>query len=118
VIVGGGEPFPFGEGGGSKTGVLKAAERAILRAHHDYRSGRLPRATSDGLDPALLAAELRSEVIAAEREYIYQLLRDGIAPAEHVDRITDEARRRIERELDLEEAGIACKKEGGAEPPL
>jgi hypothetical protein len=24
----------------------------------------------------------------------------------------------IERELDLEEAGIACKKEGGVEPPL
>jgi monovalent cation/hydrogen antiporter len=33
-------------------------------------------------------------------------------------RVTDEARRRIERELDLEEAGIACKKEGGVEPPL
>ena len=31
---------------------------------------------------------------------------------------TDEARRRIERELDLEEASIACKKEGGEEPPL
>ena len=30
----------------------------------------------------------------------------------------DEARRRIERELDLEEASIACKKEGGKEPPL
>ena len=28
------------------------------------------------------------------------------------------ARRRIERELDLEEAGIACKKEGGVEPQL
>ena len=27
-------------------------------------------------------------------------------------------RRRIERELDLEEASIACKKEGGEEPPL
>jgi len=30
----------------------------------------------------------------------------------------DEARRRIERELDLEEASIACKKEGGVELPL
>jgi len=29
-----------------------------------------------------------------------------------------EARRRIERELDLEEAGIACKKEGGLESRL
>jgi hypothetical protein len=28
------------------------------------------------------------------------------------------ARRRIERELELEEAGIARKKEGGVEPPL
>jgi len=83
---------------------------AILRAQHEYRSGRLPRAASDGLDVALVAAELRSELITAEREFIYQLLRDG--------RITDEARRRIERELDLEEAGIACKKEGGVEPPL
>jgi Na+/H+ antiporter len=83
---------------------------AILRARHDYRSGRLPKIMPDGLDAALLAAELRSELIAVEREYIHQLLRDG--------QITDEARRRIERELDLEEASITCKKEGGAEPPL
>jgi CPA1 family monovalent cation:H+ antiporter len=83
---------------------------AILHAQQDYRSGRLPRAAAKDSDPALLAAELRSDIIAAERELIYQLLRDG--------RITDEARRRIERELDLEEAAIACKKEGGAEPPL
>jgi hypothetical protein len=59
---------------------------------------------------AALAADLRMELIAAEREYIYWLLQDG--------QITDEARRRIERELDLEEASIACKKEGGKEPPL
>ena len=83
---------------------------AILRARHDDRSGRLPKATSDGPDVALAVAELRSNLIAAEREYIYQLLRVG--------RITDEARRRIERELDLEEEGIACKKEGGVERPL
>jgi CPA1 family monovalent cation:H+ antiporter len=82
----------------------------VLRARHDDRSGRLPRATSDGVDVALMAAELRSELIAAEREFIFQLLREG--------RITDEARRRIERELDLEEAAIACKKEGGVEPSL
>jgi hypothetical protein len=37
-----------------------------------------------------------------QREYIYKLLQDG--------QITDEARRRIERELDLEEASIACKR--------
>src|SRR5215471_1070287 len=91
-------------------GRISPEALAVLQARHEDRSGRLPRATSDGLDVALVAAELRSELIAAEREYIYQLLRDG--------RITDEARRRIERELDLEEAGIACKKEGGVEPPL
>jgi monovalent cation/hydrogen antiporter len=83
---------------------------AILRARHDYRVGRLPRNTSEGVETASAAADARSELITAEREYIYQLLRDG--------KITDEARRRIERELDLEEAGIACKKEGGLEPPL
>jgi monovalent cation/hydrogen antiporter len=83
---------------------------SILRARHEYRAGRLPQNTSDGDDAAALAADLRMELIAAEREYIYWLLQDG--------QITDEARRRIERELDLEEASIACKKEGGKEPPL
>jgi monovalent cation/hydrogen antiporter len=83
---------------------------AILRARHDDRVGRLPRNTSNGVETAFAAADLRSELIAAEREYIYRLLQEG--------KITDEARRRIERELDLEEAAIACKKEGGVEPPL
>jgi CPA1 family monovalent cation:H+ antiporter len=73
---------------------------AILRARHDDRVGRLPRSMSNGVETAFAAAGLRSELIAAEREYIYRLLREG--------KITDEARRRIERELDLEEAGIAC----------
>jgi CPA1 family monovalent cation:H+ antiporter len=72
--------------------------------------GRLPRSPSDGFETASAAAELRSHLIAAEREFIYRLLREG--------KITDEARRRIERELDLEEAAIACKEEGGVEPPL
>jgi hypothetical protein len=44
------------------------------------------------------------ELIATEREFLYQLLRDG--------KLTDEARRRIERELDLEEESIACHREG------
>ena len=71
---------------------------AILRSRHDYRAARLPDPTSNELQAALAAAELRSELIAAEREYIFRLLQNG--------QITDEARRRIERELDLEEAGI------------
>ena len=81
----------------------------ILRARHEYRAGRLPETKPDA-SAAVAAAELRMQLIAAEREYIYKLLQDG--------QITDEARRRIERELDLEEASVACKKEGGAEPPL
>ena len=83
---------------------------ARLRARHAYRVGRLPSDPADGLEAAFVAAEIRAELITAEREHIHGLLRDG--------RITDEARRRIERELDLEEASIACKKEGGVELPL
>jgi CPA1 family monovalent cation:H+ antiporter len=59
-------------------------------------------------DLIALSAKLRLELIEAEREYLYERLRDG--------KITDESRRRIERELDLEEESIACKK--GPEPPL
>jgi monovalent cation/hydrogen antiporter len=84
--------------------------QAILRARHQDLAGRLPREMSDGLSAAWASAKLRTELIETERQYIYQLLKDG--------RITDEGRRRIERELDLEEATIACKQEGGVEPPL
>jgi hypothetical protein len=49
-------------------------------------------------------------LIHAEREYLYDLLRQG--------KLTDEARRRIERELDLEEANIAMKIHIGGELPL
>jgi hypothetical protein len=91
-------------------GRISPEALAILRARHEYRVGRLPANTADGIDAASVAADLRTELIAAEREYIHRLLQEG--------QITDEARRRIERELDLEEASIACKKEGGVEPPL
>jgi monovalent cation/hydrogen antiporter len=70
---------------------------AILRARHAYRGVQFPHPSSNELDATFTAAELRSELISAEREYIYRLLQDG--------QITDETRRRIERELDLEEAG-------------
>ena len=62
----------------------------------------------DGVELAALGAELRLELIAVEREYLFDLLRDG--------KITDESRRRLERELDLEEESIFCRK--GADPPL
>ena len=50
-------------------------------------------------------AALKKELIDAERDFIYQLLRDG--------KITDEARRRIEYELDLEEASVANRAADG-----
>jgi Na+/H+ antiporter len=80
---------------------------ATLRTHHDYRVRRLPRTISDGIENAAMTANLRADLITAEREYIYRLLQDG--------KITDEARRRLERELDLEEAIIA-NKTAGAQP--
>ena len=72
---------------------------ALLRTRHDYRAAQVPDPTSSEIDTTLAGAKLRSELIAIEREYIYSLLQNG--------QITDEARRRIERELDLEEVGIA-----------
>jgi len=91
-------------------GRVSDEAHTMLRARHEYRAGRLPARSPGGGDASSAAADLRMELIAAERQYIYRLLQEG--------RITDESRRRIERELDLEEASIACKKEGGSEPPL
>jgi monovalent cation/hydrogen antiporter len=85
-----------------------------LRVRHEYRASRLQKATmrdaTDQPSSAVLAPDIRTELIEAERGYIFQLLREG--------RITDESRRRIERELDLEEVSVAFKKEGGVEAPL
>jgi CPA1 family monovalent cation:H+ antiporter len=91
-------------------GMIAEQALAVLRARDEFRSGRLPASAADAGDAAIAAADLRTKLIAAERQYIYRMLQEG--------HITDEGRRRIERELDLEEAGIACKKEGGVEPPL
>jgi monovalent cation/hydrogen antiporter len=82
---------------------------AILRARHDHRAGQVAR-EAGGREAVAAAAELRADLIAAERKYIYGLLQDGI--------ITDEARRRIERELDLEEESLAFKRASEADPPL
>ncbi|HEX4043724.1 MAG TPA: Na+/H+ antiporter [Xanthobacteraceae bacterium] len=92
-------------------GRASSAAQSLLRARHDYRAGRLARhAPHDDNEGTASAYALRLELIAAEREYIYRQLQEG--------KITDESRRRIERELDLEEASAACKAEGGQEPPL
>ena len=72
----------------------------LLRARHEIRSNQLP----DSLDPdahdvSAAGTALTRELIAAERKFIHVLLRDG--------KITDETRRRIERDLDLEEASLS-----------
>jgi monovalent cation/hydrogen antiporter len=72
----------------------------LMRARHEVRASQLP----DSLDPdkhdvSAAGTGLTRELIAAERKFIHTLLRDG--------RITDETRRRIERDLDLEEASLA-----------
>jgi CPA1 family monovalent cation:H+ antiporter len=72
----------------------------LLRARHVSRANQLP----DSFDPDIEDAsatgtELTRELIAAERKFIHALLRDG--------KITDETRRRIERDLDLEEASLS-----------
>jgi Na+/H+ antiporter len=72
----------------------------LLRARNETRVNQLP----DSLDPdkhdvSATGTELTRELIAAERKSIHLMLRDG--------KITDEIRRRIERDLDLEEASLA-----------
>ncbi len=71
----------------------------LLRARHETRTNQLP----DSLDPeaddvSAAGIDLTRELISSERKFIHVLLRDG--------KITDETRRRIERDLDLEEASL------------
>jgi CPA1 family monovalent cation:H+ antiporter len=78
----------------------------LLRTRNASRVQILPTDMDDDLDHMRQSASIKKELIDAERDFIYQLLRDG--------KITDEARRRIEYELDLEEAGVANRgKDGG-----
>jgi monovalent cation/hydrogen antiporter len=69
----------------------------LLRARHDHRVSHL---VGDELRDTV--AEVNLELLRAEREFLFELLREG--------RITDEARRRLERELDLEEAAIISRR--------
>jgi CPA1 family monovalent cation:H+ antiporter len=74
---------------------------ALIRARYDSRLALLPRSHNDGIEVAKLRADLRMELIAEERLLIHQLLRQG--------KISDETRRRIERDLDLEEAAFRTR---------
>jgi CPA1 family monovalent cation:H+ antiporter len=70
-----------------------------LRTRNKGRFQVIPQNLTEDLALVRQTAALKKELIDAERDFIYQLLRDG--------KITDEARRRIEYELDLEEASVA-----------
>jgi monovalent cation/hydrogen antiporter len=83
----------------------KAAVRH-LRTRNEAREQILPLNLEEGLELTRRTAAVKKELIDTERKFIYQLLRDG--------KITDETRRRIEYELDLEEASLANRaKDGG-----
>jgi CPA1 family monovalent cation:H+ antiporter len=82
----------------------EAAEH--IRTRNRGRKQVLPTDLADGLEQTRRTAAVKKDLIHAEREYIFGLLRDG--------KITDEARRRIEYELDLEEASVTNRgKDGG-----
>ena len=79
---------------------LPADLAAALRVRHADRLRRLERhQDTSGVDAAVReGGEMERQLIEAERERIGQLRLDGA--------LSDEARRRIERELDLEEARV------------
>jgi len=76
----------------------------FLNLRHDHRERLIPSDLGDGLAHMRVSNDLRLELIAAEREFLHGLLRHG--------KITDESRRRLERELDLEEAIVLTRREG------
>ena len=89
--------------------ALRAGGRRLAATRATITAMRLiPPISTTGWRRCALSNDLRMELIAAERAFLYELLRDG--------KITDESRRRLERELDLEEAAILSKREG--ETPL
>jgi Na+/H+ antiporter len=76
----------------------------FLNARHDHRERLIPNDLDESLEILRLANDARMELIECERNFLHELLRDG--------KITDESRRRLERDLDLEEAAILARREG------
>ena len=72
----------------------------FLEARHETRMRALPDPPREGDEhsPATKGASMVREIIGIERTHLHRLLREG--------KITDETRRRIERDLDLEEAVV------------
>jgi Na+/H+ antiporter len=79
-----------------------------LSTYHDSVRGQFPETMTGGIELAALNNDLRMELIEAERRHLHRMLREG--------RITDESRRRIERELDLEEVALAARVGAGDGP--
>ena len=80
-------------------GQFPAKVTAGLQARHHARLQHLERRIGDEADFARLDDELELALVAEERRQLNQLHRDGD--------LNDEARRRIERELDLRETMLA-----------
>ena len=72
----------------------------FLEARHETRMRALPEPPREGDEhsPATKGGSMVREIITIERTHLHRLLREG--------KITDETRRRIERDLDLEEAVV------------
>jgi CPA1 family monovalent cation:H+ antiporter len=90
----------------SKERKLSDGMLTLLSARREVRAAQSPLDLAEGYDAVMLSTELRIELIVAERETLHKLYREG--------KVTDESRRRIERELDLEEESIACRRDAAA----
>jgi CPA1 family monovalent cation:H+ antiporter len=82
-----------------------AADRAVpndavreVQGHLDDQRRHVPDHTEDRRAPACSTTELRAALIGEQRRVLHQLLRDG--------ELSDESRRQLERELDLEEEAL------------
>jgi hypothetical protein len=80
-----------------------------IQAQFDQRLQQGPPRTSGESDVAR-EIELRLRLIGVEREVLHRLLREG--------RLTDESRRRLERELDLEEAYLSMRTDSRPDLPM
>jgi CPA1 family monovalent cation:H+ antiporter len=85
----------------------KIAEDIIqqLNARHEHRLRQLPDPDKEiAAELFLLSGKMYRELITEERRFLHTMLRDG--------KITDETRRRIEHDLDLEEASLGNREHG------
>lgn len=81
------------------------AEAVLLRLSHRLTDRREHwTASRDSADDFARSSEIESELIRGERDHLFDLLRRGD--------ITDEARRRLEHELDLDEARLTSHGQG------